>query len=270
MTRISYRDRFLNKKNNLTNREREVGEYLLLNEALVDQLGIQQLAIEAGVSNATITRLAKKLDYRNFSELKSYIHEEHRLREAKGKGKQSNPVATYYKQMLDSVQSLVAPEDIQALAHLVQRAKKIVLVGIGSSSLTAMEAKLHLSRMGLAVDCISDPHMMKMTASLLSKEDLVMCFSTSGETQALIETVELAQKNQSTIAALTSSSYSQLAQLADLHLATGNVAAINDGRFINSQFTHTFILDSLCYELLGQEPFAQNRQLTLNSLKERP
>lgn len=236
---VSYPDRYINMKEALTKQEREAGDYILTHIAGIDQLSIQELAKQAKVSSATITRLTKRLNYTNFSELKSYIREEQK-NEADRQSGFSSPVASYYDKMLTSVASLVHQGVIDELASYVKQAKKIILLGVGSSGLTAMEGKMHLSRMGLPVDCLSDPHMMKMSASLLSKNDLIICFSNSGDTQAIIEAVRIAQKNQVTVVSLTTSNHSQLANVSDLTLATASIATIDDPRFINRPISECF------------------------------
>ncbi|WEG73980.1 MurR/RpiR family transcriptional regulator [Vagococcus intermedius] len=265
MERISYSDRYFNIKEALTKQEREAGEYILKHLGSIDQLSIQELSKKAYVSSATVTRLSRKLNYTNFSELKSYIREEC-AKERNSKKTLEPPIATYYKQMLRSVNTLVHRESLEQLVSLVKSARKLVLVGIGSSGLTATEAKLHLSRMGFLVDCISDPHMMKMSATLLTKADLIICISNSGETQAILETVKIAKGNGTTVVSLTNSSYSSLAKASDLNLATASIETIDDSRFINSQFTNIFILDCLFYELLETPIYADNRSKTLRVL----
>lgn len=265
MERISYSDRYFNIKEALTKQEREAGEFILKHLDSIDQLTIQELSKQATVSSATVTRLSRKLDYTNFSELKSYIREEREKEQNPQKALES-PVASYYKKMLQSVNTLVHKEALEELVSLVKSARKIVLVGIGSSGLTATEAKLHLSRMGFLVDCISDPHMMKMSATLLTKSDLIICISNSGETQAILETVKIAKGNETTVVSLSNSSHSSLAKASDLNLATASIETIDDPRFINSQFTNIFILDCLFYELLETPIYADNRSKTLGVL----
>ncbi|QIL46795.1 MurR/RpiR family transcriptional regulator [Vagococcus coleopterorum] len=265
MNRVSYSDRYINIKDSLTKQEREAGEYILKHLDQMEQMTIQELAKLANVSSATVTRLSRKLDYTNFSELKSYIREE-RTKQLNPKVPLDSPVANYYQQMLQSVESLVNQGMIEKLETLVKQARKILIVGIGSSGLTAMEAKLHLARMGFVVDCISDPHAMKMSAVLLEPEDLLICISNSGETQAIIDTVTYAKTNGVSVVSLTNSTHSTLAKISDLFLATSSLETIDDPRFINSQFTNIFILDTLLYGLLSHAEYAAKRSRTLDVL----
>jgi RpiR family carbohydrate utilization transcriptional regulator len=63
----------------------------------------------------------------------------------------------------------------------------------GSSSALAPETQYRLFRYGVVVTAHSDPYVMRMTASTLKPNDLVIAISATGRTREVIDAVELAK-----------------------------------------------------------------------------
>ena len=63
----------------------------------------------------------------------------------------------------------------------------------GSSSALALETQYRLFRYGVVVAAHSDPYIMRMTASTLKPNDLVIAISATGRSREVIEAVELAR-----------------------------------------------------------------------------
>lgn len=262
MTELNFANRFTQEQNQLSKTELILGNYIVAHMDAISQLTIQQLAKSAEVSNATVTRLCKKLNYASFAELKSYLGRETKRGSVKEAGV-IEVVGSFYDTMVGASKMLIDDQQLAELIGSIKQAQKITLCGIGSSGLTANEFKYQLMRMGLTVDCITDPHMMLMGAKLLGPEDLLICVSNSGETQALIKACHIASENNVKIGALTNFKDSTLTNLADICLYTSSVKSMHDGRFINTQLTMYFVLDCIFYELLGDSELYEKRSETL-------
>lgn len=261
MTELNFANRFTQEQNQLSKTELLLGDYIVAHMEAISQLTIHQLATSAKVSNATVTRLCKKLNYASFAELKSYL-----ARETREPAKETGVievVGSFYDTMVAASKMLIDDQQLRALIASIKQAQKITLCGIGSSGLTANEFKYQLMRMGVTVDCITDPHMMLMGAKLLGPNDLLICVSNSGETEALIKACHIASENKVKIGALTNFKDSTLTNLADICIYTSSVKSMHDGRFINTQLTMYFVLDCIFYELLGDSELYQKRSETL-------
>lgn len=262
MDELNFVNRLTQVQNQLSKTELILGDYLISNMKEISQMTIQQLAKQAEVSNATVTRFCKKLNYASFAELKSYLARETKKAPAK-KNQSVEIVGSFYDSMVTASKTLIDEQQLAALVKAIKEARKITVCGIGSSGLTANEFKYQLMRMGLTVDCVTDPHMMLMAAKLLEPTDLLICISNSGETQALVKACHLARENNVTIGALTNFKDSTLTNLADIFIYTSSVKSMHEGRFINTQLTMYFVLDCLFYELLGNQDLYQKRSETL-------
>lgn len=262
MNELNFANRLTQEQNQLSKTESVLGDYIVVHMEQISQLTIQQLAAKAKVSNATVTRFCKKLNYASFAELKSYLSRETKKEESKEEGV-VEIVGSFYDTMVASSKMLIDPTQLADLIAAIKSANKITLCGIGSSGLTANEFKYQLMRMGLTVDCITDPHMMLMGAKLLGPDDLLICLSNSGETQALIKACHIAQENHVKICTLTNFKESTLTNIADICIYTSSVKSMHDGRFINTQLTMYFVLDCIFYELLGDPVMYDKRSKTL-------
>ncbi|VEI45519.1 putative HTH-type transcriptional regulator [Actinobacillus equuli] len=87
--------------------------------------------------------------------------------------------------------------DFQELENVVkelQKAQRIFLFGVGSSGLTAEDAKHKLMRIGLQTDAVTNNHFMYMQASLLREGDVVIGISHSGYSDEVISSLRIARK----------------------------------------------------------------------------
>lgn len=248
----------------LTKKDKQIATFILEQQDQIDHWNIKDLARLTETSNATITRFCHKLGYRSFSEFKTFIGQESVV--APAPVQLTEKITDYYTQLVHSSSQLIDHVKIGELVNAIQQSNKILICGLGSSGLSAMELKSRLTRMGLTVDAITDPHMMLMSATLLQKGDLLIGISNSGETDAVVEACEVAKKEAATIFAITNRNHTKLTDIATGILFASDNRTITDQRFINSQLPIHFILDILCYALLENETYLAKHKKTLASL----
>jgi DNA-binding MurR/RpiR family transcriptional regulator len=119
---------------------------------------------------------------------------------------------------LSAVERSIDPKDILDAAELVASAHQVVVFGLGgSSSALAQETQNRLFRYGVVISAHSDPYVMKMTASTLKPNDLVIAISSTGRTHEVVEAVVLAKHYRARAIAITAPD-SDLAAVADLAL----------------------------------------------------
>lgn len=105
---------------------------------------------------------------------------------------------------LATVERSIDPADVVRAAEMVAAARQVVVFGLGGSSATlALEAQNRLFRYGIVVSAHSDPYVMKMMASSLKPNDLVIAISSTGRTREVIEAVALARHYRAATLAIT-------------------------------------------------------------------
>ncbi|HEU4987143.1 MAG TPA: MurR/RpiR family transcriptional regulator [Rhizobiaceae bacterium] len=109
-------------------------------------------------------------------------------------------------------------EQVRRAAELIAKARQISVFGLGgSSSALAQETQNRLFRYGVTISAHCDPYLMRMTASTLKPNDLVIAISASGRTREVIEAVELARHYRASAIAVTVPD-SELANVCDVKL----------------------------------------------------
>lgn len=105
---------------------------------------------------------------------------------------------------------------------------------------------------------------MIISSSIATKNDLVIGISTSGETNEVVSSMNLAKKSGATIVSLTSFSNSQIAQLSDISLVSYSSSFVDNKRFINSQFATMYIVDIISTLLLEKEAYSYKMDRTID------
>lgn len=122
------------------------------------------------------------------------------------------------RQALQEAERQLEPAQLQQAATLVAAARQVAVFGLGgSSSALAQETQYRLFRYGIAVAAHSDPYVMRMTASTLKPDDVVIAISATGRTREVIEAVELARHYRAKTICITAPE-SDLARVCDVRL----------------------------------------------------
>lgn len=213
----------------LTATEAHVADTITSLETLSPSTPIKEVADVAGVSEAMVVKVAKKLGFAGFRELRAGLIGYRRM-----------PTAALYSELspdddLETIAEKVFSTSIQALQEtlailkpavlrdavkLLAEAKSLDFYGVGGSAQIARDVAHKFLRIGRRVAVYDDSHLMMMSAAVLGPDDVVVAFSHSGTTEAVIEPAELAQAGGAKVIALTNYATSPLAEIADLVLAS--------------------------------------------------
>jgi 6-phospho-3-hexuloisomerase len=107
----------------------------------------------------------------------------------------------------------IAVEDIASLALLLQQAKRIFVIGAGRTGLMMKAAAMRLMHLGFTVYVVGET-----TTPAILKGDLLLAASGSGTTSTIVKAAEKAHAAGAVVAALSTSTQSPLAALAQLAL----------------------------------------------------
>lgn len=119
---------------------------------------------------------------------------------------------------LSAVERSIDPADVVRAAETVANAHQVLVFGLGGSSTAlAQETQNRLFRYGVVVSAHSDPYVMKMTASTLKPNDVVIAISSTGRTREVVDAVSLAKHYRAKAVAITAPD-SDLAAEADIAL----------------------------------------------------
>lgn len=112
---------------------------------------------------------------------------------------------------IDFVLSKISQDEVDFLVTEIRSARRIVVVGAGRVGLAARGFAMRLGHLGLSAFALGD-----MTVPGVGDGDLLLVASGSGETQTIVDIVEIAKKNGTKIALITGNPDSRMGKLADV------------------------------------------------------
>lgn len=209
--------------------ERRVADVVLADVTFSVDASNAEIARRADVSEPTVTRFCRAIGCEGVRDFKLklaqsvvvgrlYLSPQPRQEQGEDGSPLWNVVFGEARNALAVVERSVDPADVMRAAELVASAHQVLVFGLGGSSTAlAQETQNRLFRYGVVVSAHSDPYVMKMTASTLKPNDLVIAISSTGRTREVIEAVALARHYRAKTIALTAPA-TDLAAEVDLAL----------------------------------------------------
>lgn len=99
----------------------------------------------------------------------------------------------------------VVASDLEQAIEILKTAKHVAIFALGSSAPVADDAQYKLVRAGINAAARTDGYMMNLCAQQLSKKDVAMFISRSGQTAELLEAAHIAQERGAKVFALAPS-----------------------------------------------------------------
>ncbi len=262
MKELNFQNRLQFYGSNLSKSEMRVAEFIANNTIDATILSSNDLAQAVGTSNSTISRFCHKLQYRNYIELQTLLKAENNTQTKSFDA--IDRINHYYDIVFSSTIELLDQDTFSRFIAQLQNADQILVCGIGSSGLTAIELSSRLMRMGLSCQAITDSSLMLTKASLFSSNDLLIAISTSGETQEVLKACTIAKNIKTPICALTKNNNTQLTALSEITLFVSDENQVHDNLFVNTQLSFLFMIDVITYTLLMNPTYNASYQKALH------
>ena len=205
--------------------EKKLAKVLLESPDDIAALNAAQLGDIACVSGATVVRFARSLGYKGYPDLKlAFLSEIKSDKNDRLYGDLSKDDSTedmiaksghmFSENILHSVK-LLKPELIDRLAEKMIKAERVVLFGIGSSSIVANDIFHKLLRVNKNALFSPDLHSQLSYSNLLMPGDLALFVSARGETSEINTALKQAKSRGCLTIALTRSGHCEAAKIAD-------------------------------------------------------
>lgn len=262
MKELNFQNRLQFYGSNLSKSEMRVAEFIANNTIDATILSSNDLAQAVGTSNSTISRFCQKLQYRNYIELQTLLKAENNTQTKSFDA--IDRINHYYDIVFSSTIELLDQDTFSRFIAQLQNADQILVCGIGSSGLTAIELSSRLMRMGLSSQAITDSALMLTKANRSSSKDLLIAISTSGETQEVLKACTIAKNIKTPICALTKNNNTQLTALSEITLFVSDENQVHDNLFVNTQLSFLFMIDVITYTLLMNPTYNASYQKALH------
>ncbi len=260
----------------------KIANYILENPTEAVNLNISELSKNADVGEATVIRFIKNLGFPGFQEFKmnlaievnNLFNLEDFIIESQISDK--DPPNIVGKKILNTLSAALCEnieflnnDDINNLAAEIIRAKKVLIVGMGTSGLSAQYLKNKLSRIGFNAMFEVSTHYMYTSASLLEKGDILISISYKSSSYESVKALEIAKEAGATTALLTHFINSPVTDLCDYVFYTGNNEGAMQSDSLATIATQLHILEILYTKVVQLEPAKAEKvkRMTLNALE---
>ena len=254
----------------LTPLEARVVETVFALRDFTEETALKDIAAEAGVSEAMVVKIAKKLGFGGYRDFRSAVSQYNQLPTAEMHQELSvddtsrEIIQKVFRTSIHALEETLAIMDIEAFdraANLIHGARQRDFYGVGGSAQIARDVAHKFLRIGVRASVQDDSHMMLMSASLLGSDDVVVAFSHSGNTTAVIEAVQLARRSGARTIAITNYNASPLAQLADVVLCSTAQGSPLMGENAAARIAQLNILDAVFVAVAQRNYDAAERNL---------
>lgn len=263
--------------------EKAIATYVLDHPSNVAAMTVRELAAETGTSPASVSRFARTLDYRTYSDMRLALGIS--ISRASGEEK-----ATGGKVTLDDIEgsikyvlshkvkelaettSLIDSNDFATVVNLLHNASLVLVAGVGNTINMGANAAFKLSQVGVRAICPSSTEAMASTASNLAENDVLLVISTSGYSKRLVNIFDYAEDSNTPIVMITDNPDTPLAKRAT-HIirAVSRDQAITGSEIYFSHNSINYILELLFLFLVScwDDPIELNRLISKNLMGDR-
>ena len=176
----------------MTDLEQRIGHYFLDPNSIQEDLSSLQVAQTLHISQAALTRFAKKCGFKGYREFSFQYLQDLQKAQTEADNMQSSlsrHVLYNYNQIHQQTKELIDEEKLKRVAQIIEEADRVYFFGTGSSGLVARDMKLRFMRLGVVCEALTDQDGFAWTTSILDKNCLVIGFSLSGQTQSIIDSL---------------------------------------------------------------------------------
>ena len=235
-----------------TNTEKKIAGYFLQCDANMD-INIQNVAEQLYVSQASISRFAKKCGFVGFREFIFAYLDSARVKKPNGNSTTQNVFNTY-QDLLNKAYSLLDNDQVQRIVKMLVNSKKVIAVGKGSSGYAASEMESRFVRVGLDIDSLTDSDRIRMQSVFLKDGDTVVAFSISGKTEDIIFLLKHAHDRGKKTVFFTAADNPHLHEFCDEVVLVASLEYLENGNLISPQFPMLLVLDLIYSEYINIDP----------------
>ncbi len=254
--------------------ERRAIDFIMDHPKEVPGLTIVAFAGRAGCSEATVVRVAKRLGYRGYPELREGfagaetnggILDYEGIRRTDSHASVARKVFEASIGALRDTLGLIDDALYGKAVNALLGAKKLLICGVGDAHLVALEAYQRFVRIGEHCQVSEDPDLQLIMAAHLAAGDVLLAVSHSGRSRTVLDVVKRAREAGATVVAITNFPVSPMAKRADIVLLTAAFSQHHTGEVISKRIAELCIVESLYISYLIRKGQPALRRLSLSN-----
>ena len=211
--------------------EKRLSDFILENPVRILGMTAADIAEASGVSTASVIRYVKKLGAEGLDRFKLELASSMDPDEG-GEWKMADPVLSkednlesICEKMQDRTESAFKDffyqldrQELERAVNMVKGARKLYLLGIGSSYTVAYDLFHKLRRAGFDANCYQDINMVTEFFNYIDDRDVVIAVSYSGQSSEVLYACRQAKEKQAQVIAITRNRDSAIKAMADICL----------------------------------------------------
>ena len=231
----------------LNRNDNEILSYCIRNHALVSTLKVADLAERLFVSPASVVRFCQKLGFSGFSEFKAALRIE--LADVPPPHRAESRPVDFFRDIHKTIQ-MVPEETVERILELIHTKRRIEIYAVGSSRMPAAELAKRFQIIGKPAFCYDDSTLMNISARQLTKEDLVLALSVSGETSLVIAAANMAKSRGAAIVSFTNLGSNTLSDMADENIYVTSTNFVKSGLQVLSRVELLIVCEYLFFRYI--------------------
>lgn len=220
------------KKEDFSASQRAVADYILKQGLEIKDMTVRMIAKATYTSSATLIRIAHKLGYTGWEELKHDFLEEQKylqshfahvdanlpFQESDSPTSIVHKIATLEKEAIDDTLSLIDQDELEQVVDVLMDAKTINIMGMNNTVYQAEEFVIKMGRIGYHAFFQSPNGEGAYNGTLYEKDSCLIILSYTGETSKFLQIAQECKQQRVPVIAITSLGDNSLSKLCDYTL----------------------------------------------------
>ena len=233
--------------------EAKVADFVLAHANDVINMRIVDLAAQSEVIDPTVIRFCRALGFDGFQSFKlqlaqqigmGSVYTQFAVDDSDTVNDLCNKVFDTTVGTLRTVRDELDPDILEQAINTISNARRVEFYGFGASGPVAADAQHKFFRLQLSTTALMDPHIQHMSAISLGEEDVVVAISQSGQTRALLQSVNLAMEAGATVIGLAPQN-TPLSEICSIPIHVTMEEDMQAFTPISSRIAHLVVIDVL-------------------------
>lgn len=256
--------------------EQRIVQYILSQPRQAASMTSASLAQAAGASEATVSRLIKRLGFSGYRAFQLSLNRDIAASNPSGIAPSEISIGNVRGSLqtilnnkvseLEATAQKLDSDELHATLKLLREASIIQVAAVGNTIPVAMDAAFKFNQLGLRSITSEVSEKASAFSLTLDERDLLVLISNSGKSRRLMQIAQVARQARVPIVLLTSEAESPLAALSDhVLIAVNRERLLTTREFQLSRIPLTFIVEALYYFLYAMLPDPK-RQISRHEL----
>ncbi len=238
--------------------EKKAADYLIEHPHEIATITLVDASDIVGCSEATFVRLAQRMKYSGFAELKRSLKKIDNYSNIvrTEKGSHVDVYAQVFESAIYAIESTMKFIDYEQYDRAVDallQAKEVVTVGVGDSATVSKSIHNKLLRIGFNIRNPIDIDLQFIEASNMVKDDVLFIVSHSGETKSMFDLIRYVKTLGVKVVCITNFPMSRIARNSDIVLLTAAFESHINDEIMAKRITQLCIVESLYVKILSKK-----------------